>query len=227
MGETRLLNNLAMKRLNDRSYREADGFRRVMLPDDQEAVRLSPREWARLCADYSDALAPARRLMRWSALITIPASLMMLSVMSVSPTLKAFVRWIETFPYGNYVTVMTLLAGPVFALLAVHWRISNRATRAMEARLATHERVAPPESRRPILIQTYEIVAMVLIGPGIVIRAVGTPFPNLWRNTPFSGSHLGPFDAVAIGAALIVAAYRLRQWRFRQRAASPAAPSGS
>lgn len=226
MGEMRLLNKVAMKRLADRSYRDSDGFRRVMLPGDEGAVRLSPRAWERLCTDYAADLAPARRLMQWGSWLTIPASLALLSATSVSPTLKAFIRWVETFPYGNYATVMTLLAGPVFLLLALHWWLSSRAARAMEARLATYERVAPPESPRPVLIQTYEIIAMVLLGPGIIIRAIGTPFPDIWRNTPFSGSHLGPFDAVAIGALLAVVIYRLRQTKIR-RAAAPEAATGS
>jgi len=221
MGETRLLNRLAIKRLHDRSYRAQDGYIHVLLPGDADAVRLSPRAWERLCAEYDDSLAPARRLMRWGMVLTIPASLILLSIMSVSPAVTAFVQWIESFPYGNYVTVLTILAGPPIALLGVHWWLTRRAAATVEARLATYERVAPPDSPRPILIQTYEIVAMVLLGPGILIRMAGTCFPDMWRNTPFSGSHLGLFDAVAIGTTLVVASYR---WR-RSRPGSAAAAS--
>lgn len=227
MGETTLLNKLAMKRLYDRRYRDKNGQMLVLLPGDQEAVGLTPRAWERLCADYLADLAPARRLMRWSVLFTIPASIMMLSAIHASPLIMAIVNWIEGFRYGGYVTSMVVLAGPPLALLAVHWWLTDRAKQAMEIRLAKHVRVPLPDERRPILIQAYEIVAMVLVGPGIVIRAVGTVFPNIWRNTPFSGSHIGLFDAVAIGAVLVVTVHRWRHWRATRQAATSAARTES
>lgn len=179
-------------------YRLADGSAHVTLPFD---------EWQALGERFQAAAKPLVRRAFVATVCLLPGLVLYLIAMSIlggATGLRIF-GWIASIGL-----LFGLFFGPLVIYLWQSYRI-KRIGQAMEAELKRYPRVAaPPQvpSRPPRWLQ---IAGIFLIGPGIIIAMIGEfGGPDTFRNTPLTGTRMGPlaYAGLAVLAALLF--YHLR-----------------
>lgn len=76
-------------------------------------------------------------------------------------------------------------------------------------------------SPRPVAFQTLEIIALFLVGPGLLVDVIGSLFPRAFDHTPFMGRGVGPISIVGLVVFGVLAGRRLLQWRGTSTPAEP------
>lgn len=165
-----------------------------MLLSDDRAVWLTERQHEELLVEFAEALRPINRRLRWGFTLAIPAMLVTLAI--VARTGAASVMDALAGPLSIAAGVACLCWWP-FLVLAYHWRSVRNLNRAVDALLADLP-VAPAPPRQPVALQTIEIVALFVIGPGIVFDVSGSLFPHLFDGTPLMGRSIGPLTLVGL-----------------------------
>ncbi len=166
------------------------------LADGAGHVGLDAGEWRAVGEHFAAQARPVRRTVRYLSAGLFPA--IFLFGMTIG----------QVLPGAGLVIVAGILLGPLAIYLWQSHRI-NRIARVIEAELARKPRVAAPaviESRPP---RWLEIAFMLLVGPGLIVQVYGSLNPDAFRNTPWSGTHLG-WPGIA-GFAVLAAMLFLRR----------------
>jgi hypothetical protein len=180
-------------------YRLADGSGHVIL---------DAAEWDAAGAHFRAEIRPVGRTTTWLSIGLFPA--IFLFGMTIA----------QVLPGAGILILAGIFLGPVAIYLLQSYRIKHIA-RAIEQELARLPRVAAPPPRpagRPP--RWLEIAAILLVGPGLIVQVYGSFNPNAFRNTPWTGMHLG-WGGMAGFAVL--AAMLFYRWR-AARAAPPDFP---
>lgn len=112
-------------------------------------------------------------------------------------------------------------------MVACHWFGTRRATARIEARLVDMP-PAPVPSGRPLGLQTLEIVALFIVGPGLLLDIICSLFPHAFDHTPMMGRGMGPLTIAGLIVLAILAARRLLLRSPKRRTASgDEAPRGA
>ena len=76
---------------------------------------------------------------------------------------------------------------------------------------------APAPPPQPAALQTIEIVALFVIGPGIVFDCAGSLFPHLFDGTPMMGRSIGPLTLVGLAILVLgIARKAVPLWKGRK-----------
>jgi hypothetical protein len=200
-------------RLQHRSFCDADGIRMVS-EDGKRAVWLTPEQHSALLNDFADAMRPINRRAKWGFILTIPVTILTLVV----------TQGLEHILYNSGVRgaysvydFLVVTWWPLF-LVAYHWAAARRVTSRVEARLSCLP-AAPMPTGRPVGFQTLEIVALFIVGPGLLVDIIGSLFPHAFDNTPFMGRGL---DAQSIAGLAVFAVLAVRRLRNRRPKEAPA-----
>jgi hypothetical protein len=199
VAEAELLGKIAQTRLRHRLF-AADGKMGYLLEGDRIAVELDETVWQAVSAEYDDIIGRASKRLKLAFTLTMPVIIATLVVIENVAALKDLADRIDRSGWGGLLVLVVVTWLPLAGLL-VHARATSRARQHLEAQLAHLPHIAVPGTR-PKLHQELQIVAMIFVGPAILVRAVGTLFPDIYRNTPLSGTHIGWFDLIAALALL-------------------------
>lgn len=190
--------------------------RRVMWRDDQNliyqlkdnsgSVRLSREEWVRIGKTLEGRLRPARRAATglW---IGLPFGILFFGMTTA-----------HFLPGGGLILLMLILLGPFAVYLWYSTRV-QRISAEIEDELRKFPVASVPVAQavtRPP--RTLEIIALVLFGPqiftGILGEIVG---PNTFRNTPWTGAHLGKVEIAIMAIFSVYLIWRWIAWRQLRR----------
>ncbi|HMG45985.1 MAG TPA: hypothetical protein VK614_00795 [Allosphingosinicella sp.] len=179
-------------------YRLADGSGHVALDAD---------EWDALGEHFRAEARPVGRTTTWLSIGLFPA------VFVFGMTIG------QILPGAGILILAGILLGPLAIYLWQSYRIKHIA-RAIEKELARLPRaVAPPAppGRPP---RWLEIACILLVGPGLIVQVYGSFNPTAFRNTPWTGMHLG---WGGIAGFAVLGAMLFYRWR-AARDAPPGVP---
>lgn len=123
-------------------------------------------------------------------------------------------------PGASFISVLFILTWWPMLVLLNHWREMRRVNAVVDERLATMP-AAPAPPPRPVAFQTLEIIALFLVGPGLLVDVIGSLFPRAFDHTPFMGRGVGPISIVGLVVFGVLAGRRLLQWRGTSTPAEP------
>jgi len=178
------------------------------LVDGSGHVALRREEWEEVGATFAEAAAPvARRVNRLSV--------------ALYPAIFLFaVTFGQVVPGAWLIVVLGIFFGPLAIYLWQSHRIAA-ISRLIEAELARLPRVAEPPAdprRAPLGLQ---ILAMLVVGPGLLVQLYGSYDPNAYRNTPWSGAHFDWKGWLGVAILCALAFYSIRGRRAARAAGEP------
>jgi len=179
-------------------YRLADGSGHVALRAD---------EWEAVGEHFDTQVRPVGRKTIWLSIGLFPA------IFVFGMTIG------QMLPVAGILILAGIFLGPIAIYLWQSYRIKHIAG-AIEKELARLPRVAaaPAPAWRPP--RWLEIACMLLVGPGLIVQIYGSLNPNAFRNTPWTGMHLG---WMGIAGFAVLGAMLLYRWR-SARDAPPEVP---
>jgi hypothetical protein len=148
------------------------------LADGSGHVGLSACEWEAAGEQFEAQVRPVGRKTFWLSIGLFPA------IFVFGMTIA------QILPGAGILILAGILLGPIAIYLWQSYRIKHIA-RAIEQELARLPRVAAvpaPASRPP---RWLEIACILLVGPGLIVQIYGSLNPDAFRNTPWTGMHLG------------------------------------
>ena len=175
------------------------------LADGSAHITLGAEEWEAYGERFHAEAKPVVRRAFWLLAGLLPATF--LFGMTIG----------QLLPGAGILIVAAVLLGPFAIYLWQSYRVRGIARR-IEAELACRPRVAAPPPVPWRVPRALEIAALVLIGPHLIIQVYGSFFPDAFRNTPWTGTHLD-WSGVAGFAVLAALLY------FRRRGAVREAPA--
>lgn len=175
------------KRLAHRSYHDTDGRIR-MLRDDGQATWLTHSQHRDLVMDYAEAMRPINGRLKLGFALAIPVTLLTL-VITFNLGIGEMIDTVPVPGLSAFAAFIVLTWWP-FVVLVQHWR-SVRAVNSALNRLLRELPLAPAPPARPATLHTLEIVALFLVGPGILIDVFGSLLPQAFAGTPFMGRSVG------------------------------------
>jgi hypothetical protein len=197
----------------------------VRLPGGTHEARITPAQWQAILDRYHTVVDPSAKGMKWAFILTIPAAIAFLALISAIPPLKeALYAFDRTVPL---VLPLLVTSGLPIAAIVLHARTVMRALDAARSDLARFPRQQlrnrmPPADARPL-----EKVAIFAVLPYLLIQVWGTIDPDAYRNTPWTGTQLD-FSSLVGVAALIWLGWR--RWdavrRVRSEEAAELAEAG-
>ncbi len=155
---------------------------------DGQAVALTLHQYRYMEAGFVEASRPINRRLRWRFTLAIPVLLLTLSLLSATRLSHA----IDHIPVPGLpflVSILTIIWWPLLALL-LHWRAMRRLDETIEAMLMRLP-LAPAPPAPPRALHMFQIIAIFLVGPGLLIDIVGSLFPRIFDNTPFTDRAIG------------------------------------
>jgi hypothetical protein len=194
--EAKLLGSIAQTRLRHRLFM-AEGKMGYLFEGDRVAVELDKLYWPKVAAEYDDAVVRATKRLKLAFTLTIPVVIATLVVVVNVPLLDDLTKRLDRIPGVGAAMGLAMVTWLPLTGLFVHARAVSQARKNLESRLAHLPKMAPP-AKRPRLHQNLQIVVMLLAGPALLIRTLGSLFPGLYRNTPLSGMQLGWIDLFAV-----------------------------
>ena len=205
----------AARRIQHRTYTDADGVR-MLRQDGRQAVWLTAEQHRALLDDSGRAMRPVNKRAKWGFALSIPVTIWTLGKVHV----LGWERIIDAsgVPGASFVSVLLILTWWPLLVLLNHRREVRRVNAMVDERLATMP-VAPAPPPRPVAFQTLEVIALFLIGPGLLIDVIGSLFPHAFDHTPFMGRGLGPISIAGLVVFGLLAGRRLLH---RRGVATPA-----
>jgi hypothetical protein len=192
-----LFEKIETTRLKQRGYADGSGAVYVRMKDREGDVRLSQREWDTLGGWLGEQLRPTARALRLSTYLAIPFAVALCGVIWNVPALRDALDWLD----GQVPVLVPFLmvAGYPLAMMARHILAVRSATARIDAVLAEYPRVESPPRPPRAALNTLEILALVLVGPHLLVQIYGTIHPNGLLNTPLTGQHLDWSGAAGLG----------------------------
>lgn len=204
----RLFESIAVARLQHRCVSLTADRVRFRMGGGEGDVILSNTQWDALGSRFRDAVRPSARALFWALVATIPFGILLCAVIAAVPGLAATIDALDAILPG--LSVLLVTSGlPLFAM-ARHMIAVQRAVDMTRGALATCPRIeASVQAPRKRALQFFEIAALVLVGPHLVIQTYGSLNPQAFRNTPWAGTHL---DISGIAGFVVLAALGLLHW---------------
>jgi hypothetical protein len=175
--------------------------------DGKRAARLTPEQHQSLLADFAQAMLPINRAAKWGFTLSIPATILTLGIAHSTGLDRAIDR--SRMPGASLLGVFLLLTWWPLLVVAYHWLGTRRAVARIDARLADMP-PAPLPPGRPVGFQALEIVALFIVGPGLLLDILGSLFPHAFDHTPWMGRGIGPLSIVGFIIFAVLAGRRLR-----------------
>jgi hypothetical protein len=184
------------------------GFIFYRLKDGSGFIQLTQLEWDELGNAFNDAISESSGIVRWALNLALPFTILLLILISAVPPLRyAFEALERAASLPAYLLVTMTM--PV-TVIAIHNRLVQRTIEALEEILARQPRCPAPAIPVSKALNVMELAGLVVIGPHLLLQLVGTLFPDLYRNTPLSGTSLGLTGYASLG---LLAAIGLARWR--------------
>lgn len=223
MADLFLFEKIAVARLKQRRVDDGSLGVRVRMPDGKGDVRLTANEWDSLGDWFRDQVAPSAKRLRLSIWLTLPLIIALLGITANVPVLKAAVEGLYDLSPGLF---MLFLCGALpLTMTALHCLAVQRAVQGVNEALADRPRHGISNQPPPKALNTLELIALVLVGPHLITATLGTLFPGIFRNTPWTNAHL---DLKSVAGLAVLMALGLMRWRrIRQGAAYVAERSRS
>jgi hypothetical protein len=218
MSDLFLFGKIAVTRLKQRCVEDGSPGVRLRMPDGKGDVRLATHEWEALGGWYRAQVAPSAKRLRLAVWLTLPLIIACLGITANVPVLKAAVEGL--FEASPALFMLFLCGGLPLTMAALHARAVQRAVDGVNEALAGRPRLGTSCLPPPRALNVLELIALVLVGPHLVIGIVGSLNPDAFRNTPWTGSHL---DAQGLAGLAVLLALGLLRWRRTRRAAAFAA----
>lgn len=215
MADLFLFEKIAVTRLRQRRVEDGSIGVRLRMPDGKGDVRLTANEWEALGEWFRARVAPSARRLRLAVWLTLPLIIAFLGIVYNVPVLRAaFERLLEVAAP----LVMLFLCGALpLTMAALHSLAVKRAIDGVNSALADRPRHGTSCLPPPRALNTLELVALVLVGPHLIVGIIGTLNPGALRNTPLTGAHL---DMRSIAGLIVLLALAILRWRrIRQSAA--------
>lgn len=190
----------AAKRLRQRSYHDSDGAVRMVLQNGG-AVSLTRKQYADLLTDFAETMKPVDRRLRLGFTLTIPVMILTLALL-VNTGLDDLMSAI-TIPGASVVLGLISITWWPNVVLVRHWYETKAVNASLDAHLATLPS-APMPPDRPRSFHNLEIIALFLVGPGILIDVAGSLFPDAFGGTPLTGRAIGPLTICGIALFLLI-----------------------
>ena len=206
------------RRWRHRCYRDADGSVRLQRKDGQFAA-LTPGQYDAIQTRLAAAMRPVNRRLRWGFALSIP--MMILTLACTSAIGADHVIDGLAIPGASMAAGVLVIAWWPFLFLWLHWRGTNAVDAAVEEVLLQFP-LAPAPPPRPRAWQTLEIIALFVVGPGLLADIFGSIFPHAFDNTPLMGRSIGLWSAVGILVCALLIGPRLAA-RLNARLSSRAA----
>ena len=213
-----LFEKIAVTRLKQRCVDDGSASIRFRMDDGLGDVRLTRQEWEALGGWFRSEVSPSARKLRLAVLLTLPA---IIALFGIAANFRPVMVALESIESVSPALLMFLLcAGLPLTFMTLHALAVQRAVDGVRAALVDRPRLgaSPP----PRAINTLELIALVLVGPHLIIGLWGSLFPNAFRNTPWTGTRLDAFGIAGIVLFLVLGYLR---WR-RGRPIPPAGESG-
>lgn len=190
----------AAKRLRQRSYHDSDGAVRMVLQNGG-AVSLTRKQYADLLTDFAEAMKPVDRRLRLGFTLTIPVMIITLALL-VNIGLDDLISAI-TLPGASLALGLISITWWPNWVLVRHWRETKAVNASLDAQLATLPS-APMPPDRPRSFHNLEIIALFIVGPGILIDVAGSLYPDAFDGTPLTGRAIGPLTICGIALFLSI-----------------------
>ena len=164
---------------------QSDGSVIYRLADGSGHVRLPAAEWHRLGREFEARTASVRKRTRWLRIGLLPA------------TFLYGMTFAQVLPFGGILILAAIFLGPLVICFS-HAREVGKASNAVENALAGFARSRPARRDPRRVPRWLEILFLVLVGPHLLIALAGElGGPDTFRGTPFSGTDVGPMEAIA------------------------------
>jgi hypothetical protein len=210
--DPKLFEKLSVRMLHQRCAVDEFGFIFYRLKDGSGFVQLTQREWDELGKAFDDAISKSSRAVRWAFNLAMPFTILLLALISAEPSLRYALEAIErAAPLLAYLSVTMTMP---LAVMALHNRRVQRAIDTVEEVLATQPRCAPPPIQGNRGLNAMELIGLVVIGPHLFLQLLGTSYPDLYRNTPLSGTQLGITGYASLGLLVAIGIARWRRTRW-------------
>ncbi|WP_136943069.1 hypothetical protein [Sphingomonas baiyangensis] len=202
-----------MARLRFRQRGEAmrDGTVHVDPRDGGGRVPMPREEWDRCVDWFACEIRPATRALKLLILLQIPLAILTLGILTrldlIAPIDRMFAGAFAIVP------VLVVTCWPLLLGAAIYWRAYRTIVRHFADGLAQRPRV-PAADRTTRRLHLAEIVALVLVGPHLLIALYGTLAPNAFDHTPWMGTRLGPLDLIGFALLGWIGWRHLRRRRF-------------
>ena len=204
-----LFEKIAVARLKQRCVDDGSASLRFRMDDGLGDVRLTRQEWEALGGWFRGEVAPSARKLRLAVLLTLPAIIALFGIAANFPPMMAVLESVERV--SPALLMFLLCAGLPLTFMILHMLAVQRAVDGVRAALVSRPRLgASPPSRA---VNTLELIALVLVGPHLIVGLWGSLFPNAFRNTPWTGAHLDGFGVAGIALFLLLGFLRWRRTR--------------
>jgi hypothetical protein len=216
-----LFEKFALTRLRQRCQVEGDACR--VRRKRGGWVMLSRAEWDEIRECFAARIAPSGKALRWSIWLAIPFAIAVLALLSSVPPIHAALNEIDGTP--GFLLWLVISCGLPVTMAALHIRAVRRALAEVESRLGGRARCEAPAALPPKAISLFEILALVFVGPHLVVEIIGTLDPNAFLNTPWSGTSLDSYGYAGLAIFAVLGGFRLRRMRPFARTATAAEAS--
>lgn len=190
---------LARAGFSRRVVRREGSYLIYRLADGSKLVRVSDPEWTALDERFRRQTAPIRR-QTYALWFALPFVTFLFGMTAA-----------QVLPFSGLLILAMILLGPLVIYLVYSTRVQRVSSR-IEDELRAFPLAAMPitEHTVPQPPRVLEIVALALFGPELLFGLIGEiGGPDIFRNTPWSGSHLGTLE---LAIASIFAVYVLWRW---------------
>jgi hypothetical protein len=208
MADLFLFEKIAVTRLRQRRVEDGSLGVRVRMPDGKGDVRLTANEWEALGDWFRDQVAPSAKRLRRSVWLAIPLTIAFLGIVYNVPILKAAFTWL--FDLAGPLVMLFLCSALPLTMTALHCRAVQRAVDGVNAALQDRPRYGISNLPPPKALNVLELIALVLVGPHLITATLGTLFPGIFRNTPWTNAHL---DLKSVAGLAVLLALGLLRWR--------------
>jgi hypothetical protein len=216
-----LFEKIAVARLKQRRVEDGAPGVRVRMPDGKGDVRLTGHEWEALGGWYRAQVAPSAKKLRLSVWLTVPLAVAFLGIVANVPILEsAFER---LFDLAGPLVMLFLCGALPLTMTALHGLAVQRAIDRVNEALASRPRLATRCLAPPRALNALELIALALVGPHLITSTLGSLFPGIFRNTPFTRAHL---DLQAMAGLAVLLALGLLRWRRMRQGAAFAGEGG-
>jgi predicted secreted protein len=166
-------------RFRQRFHHDPDGTIRTVLHDGK-AVRLTASQYEDVVAHFSKHSAPHHQMLRRRFNASIPIILLTLAI-TFGTHLSREIDKLAVPGAAVAAPLILLTWWPLLALF-LHWRGIRALEAAIDVGLGSLP-TAPSPPRRSHATQALQIVALFVIGPGLLIDIVGSLLPHAFDNT--------------------------------------------